>query len=80
MSDWYDDDSLWSALEPFLFTDEHCGDGARHEVDLTMALLKVEPGAAILDLCCGPGRHALELARRAQAAHCGAPHARIPAR
>jgi len=29
-----------------------------------LALLKLEPGAAVLDLCCGPGRHSLELARR----------------
>jgi SAM-dependent methyltransferase len=29
-----------------------------------MRLLKLEPGAAVLDLCCGPGRHSVELARR----------------
>ena len=34
------------------------------EIDRTTALLGVEPGAAILDMCCGPGRHSLELARR----------------
>jgi SAM-dependent methyltransferase len=31
---------------------------------LVLKLLEVKPGARILDLCCGPGRHSLELARR----------------
>jgi SAM-dependent methyltransferase len=34
------------------------------EVDAILKLLRPAPGAAILDLCCGPGRHSLELARR----------------
>jgi SAM-dependent methyltransferase len=34
------------------------------EVDAVIALLGVKPGAAILDLCCGVGRHALQLARK----------------
>ena len=29
-----------------------------------VSLLKIDPGASILDLCCGPGRHSLELSRR----------------
>lgn len=28
-----------------------------------VSLLKIDPGASILDLCCGPGRHSLELSR-----------------
>jgi ubiquinone/menaquinone biosynthesis C-methylase UbiE len=34
------------------------------EVDFILARLALEPGAKILDLCCGHGRHAIELARR----------------
>lgn len=33
-------------------------------VDALIGLSGVRPGAAVLDLCCGPGRHALELADR----------------
>jgi len=37
---------------------------AIEEVDHALELLKLPKGAEILDLCCGRGRHALELARR----------------
>jgi len=34
------------------------------DVDLLVACAKLEPEEAILDLCCGQGRHSLELSRR----------------
>lgn len=34
------------------------------EVDLILDILKISPEEKILDLCCGHGRHSLELARR----------------
>ena len=34
------------------------------EVDSVVRELQIAPGARILDLCCGQGRHAVELARR----------------
>ncbi len=34
------------------------------EVDGIIRFLNLAPGARLLDLCCGPGRHSLELARR----------------
>jgi len=34
------------------------------EVDLFSEILKLSPGEKILDLCCGQGRHSLELTRR----------------
>lgn len=34
------------------------------EVDLFSEILKLSPDDKILDLCCGQGRHSLELARR----------------
>lgn len=34
------------------------------EVDLLIALTKIEPSDHILDLCCGQGRHSIELAKR----------------
>lgn len=36
----------------------------RSEVDLFVSTLNLPPDARILDLCCGQGRHTLELARR----------------
>ncbi|MGC4004442.1 MAG: class I SAM-dependent methyltransferase [Pirellulales bacterium] len=39
----------------------------RAEVDFIETRLKPDPGAPILDLCCGPGRHAVEFARRGYA-------------
>ncbi len=36
----------------------------RQEVDLFSEILKLSPDHTILDLCCGQGRHSLELARR----------------
>ena len=36
----------------------------RWEVDLFQNILKLSPGDKILDLCCGQGRHSLELGRR----------------
>ncbi|MCL5291451.1 MAG: class I SAM-dependent methyltransferase [Actinobacteria bacterium] len=34
------------------------------EVETIIALLEIEPGAKILDLCCGYGRHAVLLAKK----------------
>ncbi len=36
----------------------------RNEIDLFSGILELKPEETILDLCCGQGRHALELARR----------------
>jgi SAM-dependent methyltransferase len=60
---WYDDDTFWETMAPFLFTEKRF-ESAPEQVDQMQELLALPPGAAILDLCCGPGRHSLELARR----------------
>jgi len=60
---WHEDDALWEALEPILF-DEARWKSAPAEVDGALARLGLSPPAAVLDLCCGVGRHSLELARR----------------
>lgn len=39
-------------------------DNTRAEVDLLVQAAGLQPGQRILDLCCGQGRHTLELARR----------------
>ena len=63
MKTWHDDDSFWKTWAPVMFTKERF-EHAAPEVDLILKLLRVRPGAAILDLCCGPGRHSVELASR----------------
>jgi D-alanine-D-alanine ligase len=35
-----------------------------HEVDTFLAALGTDPDSHILDLCCGQGRHALEIAKQ----------------
>ncbi len=61
MKAWFEDDDLWKV--GILFSKNRWA-AAPAEAEQAVALLGVKPKAAILDLCCGPGRHALELARR----------------
>jgi SAM-dependent methyltransferase len=42
-------------------------DRASHEVDFMLQALDLPPAAQVLDLACGHGRHAIELARRGYA-------------
>jgi SAM-dependent methyltransferase len=60
---WHEDDEFWEAFAPFMFRAE-LWDQARESADDLARLLELAPGARVLDLCCGPGRYALELARR----------------
>lgn len=46
------------------FRDQFTAEETHAEVDGILTLLSLEPGARVLDLCCGFGRHSLELARR----------------
>jgi SAM-dependent methyltransferase len=66
VSAWHEDDAFWETFGPYIFTDDRLK-LAPSEVDSLIALLELEPGAKILDLCCGPGRHALEFACRGYA-------------
>jgi SAM-dependent methyltransferase len=63
LKSWYQDDHFWKVVEPMLFGKKRVAD-AGTEVDQLTKLLKLESPAKVLDLCCGPGRHSLELARR----------------
>jgi SAM-dependent methyltransferase len=63
MEQWHENDEFWANLEPILFTDQRLAN-APIEVDRVVALAGLTAGAALLDLCCGVGRHTLELARR----------------
>jgi SAM-dependent methyltransferase len=61
--EWHEDDRFWERTAPFQFSERRWA-AAPEEAERIIALLGLEPGAAVLDLCCGPGRHSLELARR----------------
>jgi SAM-dependent methyltransferase len=61
---WHEDDGFWSTLEPFFFSYFRNPASSKRETDQILDLLKPDPRADILDLCCGPGRITLELASR----------------
>ena len=61
MAEWHEQDKFWETMP--MFSPERI-EMAPREVEQVVALLGIEPGARVLDLCCGIGRHSLELARR----------------
>jgi len=60
---WYQDKSFWKTMAPYMFNEARW-EQAVEQVDGVIELLGLQPGEKVLDLCCGPGRHATELARR----------------
>jgi SAM-dependent methyltransferase len=62
MADWFADESFWTEIYPFEFPPPVIDAGVA-QVDRALALGGVTGGHA-LDLGCGPGRHAIPLARR----------------
>ncbi len=62
MTQWFEDDSLWVDTYPYMFSPSRIA-AAEEEVDPLLRLVGLQP-QSILDLCCGPGRIAIPLARR----------------
>jgi len=60
--EWFEDESLWIATYPFTFSEQRFA-MAEEEVNKIIALVDFQ-GTSVLDLCCGPGRHAVVLAKR----------------
>lgn len=59
---WFDDESFWKELYTFMFPETQLNAGAG---EMTRALRLAKPkGKTVLDLCCGPGRCAVPLAKR----------------
>jgi len=61
-TEWFDDDSLWREFFPFLFSDQKL---ASTPAQVRKALKLTKPrGKSVLDLCCGPGRCSIVLAKK----------------
>lgn len=63
MPEWYEDAEFWKSFAPFFFTPERI-ESSGAQADALIKLLGVVPGARVLDLCCGIGRHSIALAQR----------------
>jgi hypothetical protein len=59
--EWFDDDSFWKVLYPFMFPEQRFAD-TPGQIERVLALAKPS-GTAALDLCCGPGRCSIALAQ-----------------
>lgn len=62
MSQWFEDESFWIDMYPFLFSRKRMEE-ADFEIEKLLNLIEFK-GDSVLDLCCGPGRHAISLAKR----------------
>jgi SAM-dependent methyltransferase len=60
--EWFENDDFWRDFYPFMFSAERFA-ATPDEVTRLLALTQCA-GGSVLDLCCGPGRHSVELARR----------------
>ena len=59
---WYED--LFAAEDPVRYGSYAESEKSRAQVDFVIEKLGLVPGARVLDLCCGQGRHLIDLARR----------------
>ncbi|MBI9100151.1 MAG: methyltransferase domain-containing protein [Spirochaetaceae bacterium] len=55
---WYYDDEFWITYGPVMFDRERIK-SASYEIDNLIMLAELKPGQAILDSCCGQGRHSI---------------------
>ncbi len=62
MTDWFAQPGFWERVYPLMFSNARY-DSAFEEVAQLVELAGIERGRA-LDLCCGPGRHSVPLAKR----------------
>ena len=60
-ANWFEDEDLWESTFPFMFP-ERVFDAATEQVAKILAKSRTSEGA-VLDLCCGPGRHSVAFAK-----------------
>ncbi len=60
---WFEDQAIWELMYPIGFTEESF-QAAEEQTDQLLEVLGTPSGGTILDLCCGPGRYTVPLARR----------------
>jgi SAM-dependent methyltransferase len=58
--EWFESEDFWREFYPFMFPPERFS-AAKEEVSRIVNLTQCNAGS-VLDLCCGPGRHAVEFA------------------
>jgi len=61
MKEWFEDESFWMEMYPFMFPKERF-EAAEEQVEKILSLVGFQ-GSSVLDLCCGPGRHSIVLAK-----------------
>lgn len=59
---WFEDEHFWESIYPLIFSEDRFI-SAEAEVG-ELAKLTGTPFARVLDLCCGPGRHSIPLAKQ----------------
>lgn len=62
MREWFENEGFWREMYPYMF-DEQAFARADEQVRKILKLTGIRRGA-VLDLCCGPGRHSIALAKR----------------
>lgn len=60
--EWFESEDFWRDFYSYMFSAERFA-AAKEEVSRIVALTQCTQGS-VLDLCCGPGRHAVEFAQR----------------
>jgi SAM-dependent methyltransferase len=61
-ADWFTDEEMWEATFPFMFPPASWDEAAEQAAG-ALRLAGAEPGAAVADLACGAGRHAIPMAQ-----------------
>ena len=59
--EWFENEEFWEVMYPYLFSAERI-ERAQEELERVFSLVG-KPAGTVLDLCCGPGRHSIALAR-----------------
>lgn len=60
---WHEQEDFWETTESLIFGEKRI-EQASDEMEQVISLLKLDPSMKVLDMCCGVGRHTIELARR----------------